>query len=328
MKITCPQCETAYDVTPAALGSEGRQVRCARCQTVWFAEFSKSPATPDGLAEATPGAATIPPEFQTDATPMESAAAEAQDSDEPQHAVVDSDISLSAEPEASPDIGEASLPRDGEPEAPPADTAAKMADPPPAEAAPDRPSKSREAAAPHFPEAEPARVHIDAATTRRPVGRRTKRAPHPVWHARGLTAAIVVLAIIDAGLIFGRASIVRALPQTASLYEIIGLPVNLRDLTFKDIKTTEEKHNGSTILLVEGTIVATGRVAMDVPRLRFAISAANGHEIYAWTALPPRNKLAPGEAMPFRTRLASPPEQGQTVKIRFFNRRDITAGLS
>jgi len=121
---------------------------------------------------------------------------------------------------------------------------------------------------------------------------------------------------------------VRALPQTESLYEIIGLPVNLRDLKFKDIKTTQEKHNGSTILLVEGTIVATGRVAMDVPQLRFAISAANGHEIYAWTALPPRNKLAPGEAMPFLTRLASPPEQGQTVKIRFFNRRDITAGLS
>jgi hypothetical protein len=66
---------------------------------------------------------------------------------------------------------------------------------------------------------------------------------------------------------------------------------------------------------------------VDVPRLRFAISAANGHEIYAWTALPTRAKLSPGEVLPFRTRLASPPEQGRTVKIRFFNRRDIATGL-
>jgi hypothetical protein len=143
-----------------------------------------------------------------------------------------------------------------------------------------------------------------------------------------LTAAIVMLGLVDIALILGRNDIVRAMPQTASLYEMIGLPVNLRHLIFKDIKTTQEQHDGSTILLVEGTIVATGYKAIDVPRLRFALSAANGHEIYAWTALPTRTRLAPGETMPFRTRLASPPEQGRSVKIRFFNRRDIAAGLS
>jgi hypothetical protein len=79
--------------------------------------------------------------------------------------------------------------------------------------------------------------------------------------------------------------------------------------------------------VVDGTIVATGRKVVDVPRVRFAIQAANGHEIYAWTTLPTRTKLAPGEALPFRSRLASPPEQGRSVKIRFFNRQDIASGL-
>ena len=103
--------------------------------------------------------------------------------------------------------------------------------------------------------------------------------------------------------------------------------VNLRDLAFKDIHTTYDEQDGVTILVVQGSIVATGRSAVDVPRLRFAIQAANGHEIYAWTALPSRTKLAPGQALPFKSRLASPPEQGRSVKIRFFNRQDVASGL-
>src|SRR5215510_14117649 len=34
----------------------------------------------------------------------------------------------------------------------------------------------------------------------------------------------------------------------------------------------------------------------------------------------------PGETLPFRTRLASPPRDGQEVLVRFFNRRDLAAG--
>src|SRR5260221_14715354 len=37
MKIVCPNGDTAYQVQPSAVGPSGRSVRCARCQTVWFA---------------------------------------------------------------------------------------------------------------------------------------------------------------------------------------------------------------------------------------------------------------------------------------------------
>jgi hypothetical protein len=88
-----------------------------------------------------------------------------------------------------------------------------------------------------------------------------------------------------------------------------------------------EQHDGSPILVVAGEIVPTGSSPVDVPRLRFSIQAENGHEIYAWTALPTRSRLAPGETLPFRTRLASPPEQGRTIEVRFFNRLDIASGM-
>jgi len=52
-----------------------------------------------------------------------------------------------------------------------------------------------------------------------------------------------------------------------------------------------------------------------------------GHEIYAWTTVTGRSILAAGETAPFRTRLGSPPADGRDVIVRFFNRRDLLAGM-
>jgi hypothetical protein len=80
-------------------------------------------------------------------------------------------------------------------------------------------------------------------------------------------------------------------------------------------------------MVVEGTIVNNGKRAAEVPRLRFAIRNAGGEEIYSWTALPTKNVLAAGQMLPFRSRLASPPREGHQVVVRFFNRRDLVAGI-
>jgi tRNA(Arg) A34 adenosine deaminase TadA len=47
------------------------------------------------------------------------------------------------------------------------------------------------------------------------------------------------------------------------------------------------------------------------------ISAADGSTLYSWTTEPPRANLKPGEALHFRTRLATPPEAGRHVEVRF-----------
>jgi hypothetical protein len=104
--------------------------------------------------------------------------------------------------------------------------------------------------------------------------------------------------------------VVRWLPQTASLYAAIGLPVNLRGLVFANVTTERETHDG-----------------VEVPRLRFSVRYQSGYEVYSWTALPSRNVLLPGETLPFSSRLASPPREGDRVEVRFFNRRDLSAEL-
>lgn len=44
MRIVCPSCEATYDVPAATLGAAARQVRCARCSTVWQVDPTPAPA--------------------------------------------------------------------------------------------------------------------------------------------------------------------------------------------------------------------------------------------------------------------------------------------
>ncbi len=80
------------------------------------------------------------------------------------------------------------------------------------------------------------------------------------------------------------------------------------------------------ILVVEGSVVNDTRKIVDVPRLKFVVRNAANEEIYSWTAVPPRATLPPGEAVSFRSRLASPPPDGRDVLVRFVTRHDIIAG--
>jgi predicted Zn finger-like uncharacterized protein len=137
---------------------------------------------------------------------------------------------------------------------------------------------------------------------------------------------IVVLAIALFTIVQARTTVVRHFPQTGSLFAMLGMPVNLRGLVFKDVVSKSEFHEGAMVLVVEGVVANLTPRTLDVPRLRFSLRNAAGHEVYAWTALPTRPQLGSGDGLAFRTRLASPPADGRDVIVRFFNRRDAALG--
>jgi hypothetical protein len=123
-----------------------------------------------------------------------------------------------------------------------------------------------------------------------------------------------------------RTDIVRHAPQTAKLFEAVGLPVNLRGLVFEDVRLSEETQDGVPVLVIDGAIANIVGRTVEVPRLRLALRSGAGVEVYAWTALPSKPSLNPGEKLPFRSRLASPPADAKDVVVRFFHRRDLVAG--
>src|SRR5262249_18524036 len=141
-------------------------------------------------------------------------------------------------------------------------------------------------------------------------------------------ASMLVLVAINVALLAWRTDVVRALPQTASFYETVGLPVNVRGgLSFGNLETMVEMDEGAPTLVVSGTKANAARRAVELPRFRFGLRSEQGHEIYTWTAPSPAQSLAPGATLPFRSRLASPPFDGKAVIVRFVNRWDLAAGI-
>ena len=132
--------------------------------------------------------------------------------------------------------------------------------------------------------------------------------------------------LVILGALQWRVALVRQFPQTASLFAMIGMPVNLRGLTFMDVKSRGEFVEGAMVLVVEGTIVNLTPKPLEVPRLRFGLRNTAGQEVYAWTALPTKTVLGSGDGLPFRSRLAAPPPDGRDVIVRFFSRRDASLG--
>ena len=302
MLIVCPNCATSYQVEPSSLGATGRSVRCVRCKKVWFASNTQAMAA-------------IALSHHQDMAALSGIPVSAG-------ALGDAMDERFAEPPGEP--GDA-LDRDDRGPAPlPDPRDHDLPTPVVVDDAPALAPGDHEDAPPTVIEPVPENIETVAARRiRRPPPRRRQSR----WPISGWTTAILLLLAINIGLVAFRADIVRLFPQTASVYAAIGFEVNLRGLVFTEIVTRKDTQDGTSMLVVEGVIKSTSKRDTTLPRLRFAIRNAKGHEIYSWTALPARNTIAPGASVPFRSRLASPPPEAHAVLVRFFNRRDLVAGM-
>jgi hypothetical protein len=198
------------------------------------------------------------------------------------------------------------------------------------ESPPTAPGEPDDVAPPIEIDAEPQALPEEAPEDIESVAARNYPRPHKrsrlQWPLSQLQSVILVLIVIDAIVIGWRGDFVRAMPQTASFYAWLGLPVNVRGLDFDGLTTSTEQHDGVPILVLGGKILnATGKT-QSVPHLRFAVRNAARQEIYSWSAVPPRTVLASGEGVVFQTRLASPPPDSNDVLVRFVNRYDILTG--
>ena len=295
MHIVCPHCTTSYAIDLATLGGAGRTVRCSRCKEVWLAR-------PEDAIEV---AAVVP---------AMAAAGDQQDAaDEWERLAAEGDTETQDTPVVdSPSIS-ADWPVDA---APGADWQAAARDE--ADGIDGMPS-------PRLPWLRNLFKFKSSAATpgtpRRIPGKSLLNLPFA-----GLPTACAAMGALVLALVIWRAEMVRLLPQTATFYKMVGLEVNLRGLTFKDVKITRETVEGKPVLVIEGVIVGETRKPVELPRLRFSVRDEQGAEVYAWNAVLEQAVLQPGERAWFKSRLASPPPEGRNIDVRFFNKRDIAGG--
>jgi predicted Zn finger-like uncharacterized protein len=311
MLIVCPSCATSYLIDPASVGPAGRAVRCARCKKTWFA----------GAPETAPNVTSF----------VDNVIAEAQAQSAGAHSS-ESPSRIDEPAKADDRSGDLSEPP---PATPIADIASPPIEPPNHNAQNNLPEPVTITDAPPLaPSVEHGKLQVatnaefdtEEAETFAARRLRLKTWRRESRRSQKWIATFLVLAAVNVTLVLGRAEVVRDLPQTASLFAWIGLPVNLRDLQFENVHITKDDQDGVQNMLVEGTIVSIGAKPVEVPRLRFAARNASGQEIYTWTALPSRSILGPSESLTFSSRLVSPPPEASDVIVRFFNSRDAAAG--
>jgi predicted Zn finger-like uncharacterized protein len=315
MLIACPNCGTSYGVEMATLRPPRgwtRQVRCHRCRCVWQAELSHA----DKLVVAANAVAPVRRAMAAAAQAVAQPADYAADYAEARLQPFERATALLANELEAATIRSEQEPISRE-RLHPMPTAIELC----------------AAAVAEFLDTIAARVARSYSRVRQKDRRLQDRSQHD-WRLQiarlqvarlqvsRLQLIIVGLILADAAIIGWRTDLVWAMPQTASFYAELGLPVNVRGVQFEAVTTAAERHDGEPILIVKGEIGNGTNNVQAVPHLRFAVRNLQRQEIYSWTAAPARRSLAPGETLAFRGELALPPPDTRDVVVRFLDRED------
>jgi len=129
-------------------------------------------------------------------------------------------------------------------------------------------------------------------------------------------AVVALVAIIGLALIF-RDGVVRAWPQTASLYATIGLPVNPTGLVFEQIRFEPGLHGGHPTIDVSGVIRNIAGRPETAPPLRISLFNAQGKRVAGEVARLDNAHIPAGEARFFTTSIMDPPYSATNMVVEF-----------
>ena len=297
MIITCPNCQTKYQVAEQAIGSAGRKVMCANCHQSW-----KAVATPHAEPAPAPSKPRIVAGTDAHASRGGSAAtAVASDPDKLfgtdteaalDEAFAEEEERMNAAPEDWPEAD--------------ADADAQGA----ADHGTDMP-EDEEDALDHS---------LVSRRTRDLAKRQRKHASRlPLARIRRVMrmVSIVTLVTLVGTAYWFRVDIVRAYPDLGGLYETVGLPVNIYGLQFSDVETLRTLKDGDDVTIITADIRSVIDHPVRVPPVLVSILNQAGNPIYEWTARAPIDSISPGDVVEFQTQLTSAPADAAHVRLVF-----------
>ncbi|HSZ75676.1 MAG TPA: DUF3426 domain-containing protein [Rhizomicrobium sp.] len=133
----------------------------------------------------------------------------------------------------------------------------------------------------------------------------------------GWLGLLILILLIGWAAVTFRQAIVASWPQSASLYAMLGLDANAEGVAFADVTYARETEDGAPVLAVSGRIVNVGHEELPVPPIRVALTDNDKRELYHWSFSASVATLNPGQAVPFTTRLPSPPPAARHLELRF-----------
>jgi predicted Zn finger-like uncharacterized protein len=161
--------------------------------------------------------------------------------------------------------------------------------------------------------------------------------PRRRW-SRGLALPLLVilllLAAIGAGYVF-RGRIVQRWPQSAQIYELIGVPVRAVEetalaqqqmkqaegLELDNINYTRQQDGADTVLQVQGEIFNPTQVEVTLPHLKVSLRDDGGKLLLDWTFDIDRPTIHPGEIIPFKSETKNPPAAATKLAVDFSTTR-------
>jgi len=300
MILTCPNCGAKFNIKDGALGTEGRKVKCSKCDHRWH-------ATPDGDAEGAPPAPPPPPAPSTneDTAPPSSdgdAATEAA----AQIQVQDSDPFSNLDDDSPPDDQPAEATGESPPPADPADG--------------DMQPGGTEGQS-----GDDDLVNVDSP----PMPPESNfRPPEPERSSSAIirwVIFILVLVVIIIGVVFFRKDLVTIYPPLNKVYEVFGFaPDTLgHGLELPQPSSDIRKEGSDVILTVTGKIENTTSSVIDVPYLRGVLSDSSGKQTMTTkTFKPTEPRILPGEKIEYSTEIKNPPAGSVKLTIIFARKEE------
>jgi predicted Zn finger-like uncharacterized protein len=142
----------------------------------------------------------------------------------------------------------------------------------------------------------------------------------PVSRRLGLTSILagVLVVLLLAALIAGRDEIASRVPAMISLYEKLGLSLEVPlGIEFRGLASEQRVAEGRSVLVVMGEISNISAQRRAVPPIRVAVLDAQRRELKHGLFDPPEAALAPGGVARFEVAMAAPPEGASDVEVSF-----------
>ena len=292
MIISCPHCQTKYQVTYEAIGSAGRKVQCAHCQQAW----DQPPIAKD----------EPPPEIRK--------AEQAIEEDGLDDAMSAQDKAAAARSDKAAE-----------------DKAAKAAKLDKQRAAKEAKAAKGKKTTKAVDQASAGKIDPSVVRKRRKAFSRPDRQmldEVPLARLRlalriiGATALVGVLAFAY----LGRVQVVQRFPAMAGVYSAVGLGINVVGLDFSTVSAMQTLRNGKEVLIVSAQIVGLSPSPVAVPAVVVTLLGADGHGVYQWSVQPTVTDLMAGERSTFDTQLTLPPGEASRVRLSFAGGSGFRAG--